>query len=383
MPARKPAFYGEGRLSWPQAVVTLESPLAHSKPLIQDVENMKIRNLVLSALLVTSSPVLLADAVSQAQDTLDRYHQAFENRTSDFEEIENQVFGYQNKLQDAQADLEVAQKDLAEAQQVQAAAKIQLIGEASQDNERAVKLADHALKMAERGVRTRTKREERAQAKLAELMEEKTRLSSQLAADEARIDRQQQKLASAKRDADAKAANLLAAAEKAKSEAQARMQADKLQADAVAERLAAIDAEREAQQQAAKAVKLEQQAVEPAVQKAELSELDKEALAYAQKEVARLENLLADGNMGRPTFKRLTLGGNKIDSQAFAFLGQNQYRVETKVTNGRQIFQIGKHKFRRTIPTADNGEEYVFIFDAKRPSRPRLVMYKKALLESL
>ncbi len=341
---------------------------------------MKIRNLVLSALLVTSTPLSLADAVSQAQDTLDRYHQAFENRTSDLEQIENQLFGYQNKLQEAQADLETAQKDLAQAQQAQANAKIKLIGEASQDNERALKLADHALKMAERGVRTRTKREERSQSKLAELMEEKTRISSQLAADETRIARQQKQVDNAKRNADTKAADLLAAAEQAKLDAQARMQADKLQADAVAERLAAIDAEREAQ----KAEALKAQAAvktEPAAEATELSELDKEALAYAQKEVARLEGLLADGNPGRPTFKRLALGGNKIDTQPFSFLGQNQYRVETKVTNGRQIFQIGKHKFRRTIPAADNGEEYVFIFDAKRPSRPRLVMYKKALLE--
>ncbi|MGH1374524.1 MAG: hypothetical protein ACRBBW_20980 [Cellvibrionaceae bacterium] len=342
---------------------------------------MKIRNLVLSALLVTAAPVALADAVSQAQDTLDRYHQAFENRTSDLEQIENQVFGYQNKLEQAQTDLSTAQKDLADAQQAQANAKINLIGEASQDNERALKLADHALKMAERGVRTRTKREERTQTKLAELMEEKTRISSQLAADETRIAQQEEQLSKAKRQADAKAADLLAAAERAKRDAQARMEAQKLQADAVAERLAAIDAEREAQ--AAQAAKIEAEKPAPVAEKKELSELDKEALAYAQKEVARLENLLADGNPGRPTFKRLALGGNKIDSQPFSFLGQNQYRVETKVTNGRQIFQIGKHKFRRTIPAADDGEEYVFIFDAKRPSRPRLVMYKKALLENI
>lgn len=337
---------------------------------------------MLSAVLATTAPLVLADAVSQAQDTLDRYHQAFENRSSELEDIENQLFGYQNKLDEAQSDLVAAEKDLAAAQQAQAAAKIQLIGEASQDNERALKLADHALKMAERGVRTRTKREERTQAKLAEMMEEKTQLASQLAADESRIARQERQLNSAKRNADEKAANLLAAAEQAKVDAQARMQADKLQADAVSERLAAIDAEREA----AKALEQQipaQETVKPPAQKQALSELDKEALAYAQKEVSRLENLLADGNPGRPTFKRLALGGNKMDSHPFAFLGQNQYRVETEVTNGRQIFQVGKHKFRRTIPAADNGEQYVFIFDAKRPSRPRLVMYKKALLENL
>lgn len=346
---------------------------------------MRIRNLVLTALLATTAPLALADAVSQAQDTLDRYHQAFENRSSELEQIENQLFGYQNKLQQAQKDLATAEADLTAAQQAQAAAKIQLIGEASQDNERALKLTDHALKMAERGVRTRTKREERTQAKLAEMMAEKTQLASQLAADESRIARQERKLNTAKNNADERAANQLAAAEQAKVDAQARMQADKLQADAVSERLASIDAEREAQK-AAKALEqqaLAQETAKPPAQQQALSELDQEALAYAQKEVARLENLLAGGNPGRPTFKRLALGGNKIDSQPFSFLGQNQYRVETEVTNGRQIFQIGKHKFRRTIPAADNGEQYVFIFDAKRPSRPRLVMYKKALLENM
>jgi len=233
-------------------------------------------------------------------------------------------------------------------------------------------------------VRTRTKRDERAQTNLAALLEEKTRLASQISADEARIAEQEKTLAAVKLRNARQAKQQLVAAERAKRQATVRIEAEKLQANAVAERLAAIEAEKKAQ--TAEKLVIEQQALEHSQsqqKEVELSDLDREALAYAQKEVARLESLLDGGNPGRPTFKRLTLGGNKIDAKPFEFLGQNQYRVETKVANGRQIFQIGKHKFRRTIPVADDGQDYVFIFDAKRPSRPRLVMYKKALIESI
>ncbi len=338
---------------------------------------MTIRNLILSALLILASPVSSADTVAQAQDKLDRYYQAFENRSSELEDVENQLFGYQNKIKVVQSDLSTAQQELAQARKKQAAAKIQLVGDASQDNERALKLANHALKMAERGVRTRTKRDERAQTNLAALLEEKTRLASQISADEARIAEQEKTLAAVKLRNARQAKQQLVAAERAKRQATVRIEAEKLQANAVAERLAAIEAEK---------LVIEQQALEHSQsqqKEVELSDLDREALVYAQKEVARLESLLDGGNPGRPTFKRLTLGGNKIDAKPFEFLGQNQYRVETKVANGRQIFQIGKHKFRRTIPVADDGQDYVFIFDAKRPSRPRLVMYKKALIESI
>ncbi|MAZ86342.1 MAG: hypothetical protein CL693_01755 [Cellvibrionaceae bacterium] len=330
---------------------------------------------------MSTTPFAFADAVSQAQDKLDRYYQAYENRSSQLEDVENQLFGYQNKLTRAQTDLDTATKELANAQKEQASAKIALVGDASQENTRALKLADHALSMAERGVRTRTKRYERTQNNHAELLAEKNRLESQIAADQSRIEQQESTLASTKQRAEKEAKSLLAAAQRAKKDAAKRIQAEQDQK----ERLAAIEAEQARLAEEARAIA--QQKIETEVvsteEKMELSELDKEALRYAQKEVARLENLLSDGKPGRPTFKRLTLGGNKIESKAFEFLGQNQYRVETEVVTGRQIFQIGKHKFRRTIPAADNGQAYVFIFDAKRPSRPRLVMYKKALLENI
>lgn len=342
---------------------------------------MRIKNLVFTALLLSTTPFAQADAVSQVQDKLDRYYQSYENRTSQLEDIENQLFGYQNKLARAQTDLETATQELEAAQKKQASAKIALVGDSSQENARALKLADHALSMAERGVRTRTKRYERAQNNHAELLAEQNRLESQIVADKSRIKQQEARLVETTQRAEQEAKALLVAAEKAKQSAEKRIQAEQDQK----QRLAVIKAEQarlaeQVKTEAPQKIQVEHVTKE---EKAELSELDKEALRYAQKEVARLENLLSDGKSGRPTFKRLVLGGNKIESKAFEFLGQNQYRVETTVTNGRQIFQIGKHKFRRTIPAADSGEAYVFIFDAKRPSRPRLVMYKKALLENI
>lgn len=343
---------------------------------------MILKRLAISALIFSASHLVVGESLTAEQNKLDRYYQSYENRASELEEIENEIFGYENKLDESVKDLEQAQAELVEAQKAHANAKIQLAGDASQDNERALKLADHALSMAERGVRTRSKRQERVELKMAELVSTKTKLAASTAADQERITAQEAKVARASAEAEKNAAARLAEADRAREQAQLRMAEQARQTKGLAS--APIVS---APKNVAPAPKVTEA---PAVAlqskdavKTELTELDLEALAYAQKEVARLETLLDTSNPGRPMFKRLTLGGNKVDQKAFEFLGQNQYRVDAVVQPGRQIFQVGKHKFRRTVPLVDEGQEYVFIFDAKRPSRPRLVMFKKSLIDSI
>ncbi|WHI47820.1 hypothetical protein [Microbulbifer sp. VAAF005] len=113
-------------------------------------------------------------------------------------------------------------------------------------------------------------------------------------------------------------------------------------------------------------------------------EIDGELLEYVKRETARLNDLLADeeGN-DRKTFNNLEMrpiGGERVP---FEFLGENQYRLVTTVESGRQTYKINTWKFRRTIPAEDDGARYVFIFDARRLSRPRLVMYPEYVLAEL
>ncbi|WP_439134431.1 hypothetical protein [Pseudomaricurvus sp.] len=347
-----------------------------------------IKQLILSALILTTSQYLSAGTVSQEEDKLDRFYQAFENRSSELEDIENELFGYDYKLERAQSDLKKAQADLDVAEKEYAKAKADLAANDSEDNQRAYMLAEHALKMSERGIRTRTKRLERVEGYMQELADSKSRLEAQVSASQRRIDIQEKQVAEAKKVAEAR----LAQAERARKEAERRMAEEKrlaaaaavepaIQPPAVVEEAPKVVKEEVLEEQVAAEQPVDEPADMSEAEEKELSELDKEALEYAQKEVERLEDLLSSSDSGRPTFRYLTLVGNKVDAKKFEFLGRDQYRVDTVVSKGRQIFEVGRNKFRRTIPASDDGQEYVFIYDAKRLSRPRLVMFKKSLID--
>ncbi|BFM16415.1 hypothetical protein R50073_25980 [Maricurvus nonylphenolicus] len=315
-----------------------------------------------------------AGILSDEQDKLSRYEQAYENHLVALEDIENEIFGYTNKVEVARADLVTAEKELAEAAAALAEARATALKTPGQDADRTLKKATHSHKMASRGVRSRTKRLERVEGNLAELQAQLQEQQEQLDDDKNRIQEQQERIITVRADLERKAKQRELADAKAKADAAKQAQKP---APVVAKPKPVVEPE-PVPQPKPKVV----EAPKPAP-KTELSELDKEALAFAQKEVARLEKLLADGSTGRPIFKRLVLKGNRTKPVNFEFLGQNQYRAEVVVAQGKQIFEIGKHKYRRTIPASDNGETYVFIFDAKRPSRPRMVMFKKSLLDNI
>lgn len=344
-----------------------------------------IKNILLSAFLLSAAQLVTAANVSQEEDKLDRLYQAFENRTSELEDIENELFGFDYKLDRAKEDLKTAEADLAAAEREFAKAQAAVAADNSEENQRALKMAEHSRNMSERGVRTRGKRLERVEGSLTELQTAKARLDAQVAVAQKRVQEQEAVLVAAKNAEAAKARD-----EASRKADDARQQSAAATAAVVAaatvaevatarvEPVAQLpkDQEPKAQESAATAT-----TSVPAAAPAELSELDHEAQEHARNEVARLQEVLESGDTGRPTFKNLLLTGNRMEPQLFEFLGQDQYRVDVVVSNGRQIFEVGRNKFRRTIPASDNGQTYVFIYDAKRLSRPRLVMFKKSLVE--
>jgi hypothetical protein len=320
---------------------------------------------IFSLLLLLGSSVASADTVTQEQERLERYEQSLDNRTSEFEDVENDLFGLEAKLVDARQTVVGATSDLEAARARHSAAAIKLAGDDSDDHKRAVRLTSHALKMSERGLRTRSKRLERLEANEQALQLSKVQLQAQLVKDEKNIAKQQARIVAAKKSA-AQQVVRLEKAEKAKRAAKAEQHES-----------AVLKAQRLANKEPPKQVVAVE---EPAPVK--LSELDLEVLAFARKEVQRLDELLASGKGGRPIFNRLVLRGDQIEGNEFEFLGRKQYRAEAVVSKGRQLFEVAGHKYRRTIPATDDGQAYVFILDAKRPSRPRLVMYKKSLIEN-
>ena len=310
-----------------------------------------------------------AGAVAQTQATLSaeknrlaRMEQSQENRMVDVEDIENELVSYDYKLGRAKDALKNARDHYLQSQREYEQAKREHTQNNNSDSERQLRKAKHAFEMAERGVDSRKRR--------IEIIESSHKdLQAQL--DEAKnaITQGDQRIAGQKRKIEQMVNAMLAKADAAQHRAEAKKAAPVQKPQIPAPSVAAVEAAPKAAPQEAK----------PEPQR----EIDPELFDYVKREQARLEKLLADGEEGKHTFRSLSMDPPRGDEIPFEFLGHNQYRLVAPVEAGRQIYKINTWKFRRTIPADDDGVRYVFIFDGRRLSRPRLIMYPEYVLSRL
>ncbi|WP_444894332.1 hypothetical protein ACJJIE_08810 [Microbulbifer sp. TRSA001] len=297
------------------------------------------------------------------KNRLARLEQSLENRSVVLEDIENELLSYEYKLEQAQKSLDELRLEYEASRQELNQANRAHESSSNSDTERRLKKAKHAFAMAERGVDSRSRRldfiKENHQQLQQKLVEEKRAVVDA----KAKISAQQDKISAMVEDMLAKAE----ASERRAAMAKAAAVTEKPKPPKI--RAQVEPPKRE----------------EPAKEEVTIKrEIDGELLEYVKRETARLNDLLADeeGN-DRKTFNNLEMrpiGGERVP---FEFLGENQYRLVTTVESGRQTYKINTWKFRRTIPAEDDGARYVFIFDARRLSRPRLVMYPEYVLAEL
>ncbi|GAB2503618.1 hypothetical protein [Microbulbifer agarilyticus] len=332
-----------------------------------------------------------ASSLTVEQNRLARMEQVQENRLVELEDIENEIVSYEYKLERAQNSLSEARKNYQQSLVAVKTAEREHKGTASTDTARALKKAKHALNMAERGVDSRNRRVEFIQTNYGELEVRLADARESVAGGKSRLEAQQSLVDSLVKEmlSDAKTAK----AKTAKKKVAAKQSAPKpeiaptvvISAPEVPEPTLAAAGD---VTNATPASAASDEAAPPseAAAAAGAREVDPEMVEYVRGERARLEKLLsqlAEGETGKHTFRNLTLKPKGEDSVEFEFLGQDQYRVIMPVTAGRQTYKVNSWKFRRTIPADDNGERYVFVFDARRLSRPRLVMYPEYLLPEL
>lgn len=316
-----------------------------------------------------------ASNLTVEQNKLARMEQSQENRLVELEDVENEMLAYEYKLKRAQESLSKARENYQQSLKELTVAEREHKVAASTDTERALHKAKHAFSMAERGVDSRNRRVEIIEATFGELEARLKESQASVAAGKSRLSAQQAQV-------DTLVKAMLVKAEEQKA---ARRKAAAAPA-APAPSLASLE------QPSAPALEVPQPAAE--AREAEVAdetqiaerEVDPELLDYVRGERERLEKLLGEldeGDTGKQTFRNLSLRPSGQDSIDFEFLGENQYRLIAPVSSGRQTYKINSWKFRRTIPSDDDGERYVFIFDARRLSRPRLVMYPEYVLNQL
>ncbi|WP_444957268.1 hypothetical protein [Microbulbifer sp. ZKSA002] len=298
------------------------------------------------------------------KNRLARLEQSLENRSVGLEDVENELLSYEYKLEQAQKSLDDLRLEYEASRQELNQATRAHESTPNSDTERRLKKAKHAFAMAERGVDSRSRRLEFIKENHQQLQQKLAEEKQAIADAKAKISAQQDKISKMVEDMLAKAE----ASERRAAMARAAATNEKPKPPQ-------IKAQVEPPKRDEPAKKVE------AVAK---REIDADLLDYVKRETARLSDLLADeeGN-DRKTFRDLELrpiGGERVP---FEFLGENQYRLVTTVESGRQTYKINTWKFRRTIPAEDDGARYVFIFDARRLSRPRLVMYPEYVLSEL
>ncbi|QKX17995.1 hypothetical protein [Microbulbifer sp. YPW1] len=304
--------------------------------------------------------------------------QTQENRLVELEDVENEMLAYEYKLKRAQESLSKARENHEQTlKELKAAEREHKLG-ANTDTERALHKAKHAYAMAERGVDSRNRRVEIIESTFGEL-------ESRLKASQASVEAGKSRLSAQQARVDKLVKAMLVQAENEKEasrKAAAAPAAPKPSLAALEQPTMPELQAPEAQASSAEATEPEVQEVSQAVQR----EVDPELVDYVRGERERLQKLLGEldeGDSGKQTFRNLSLRPSGDESIEFEFLGENQYRLIAPVSAGRQTYKINSWKFRRTIPSDDDGERYVFIFDARRLSRPRLVMYPEYVLKQL
>ncbi|WP_237060754.1 hypothetical protein [Microbulbifer sediminum] len=315
-----------------------------------------------------------ATAVAQTQATLNaeknrlaRMEQSLENRMVEAEDFENEVLAYDYKLGEARDSLEEARENYEQSriELTRAEREHKRVGDS--DSERQLRKAKHAFEMAKRGVDSRSRRVEIIQSNYDELQAEQKEVEQAIA-------RSRDRIAAQKRKVDGLVTAML-------EKAEASRRAAKL-----AKSQAPVKKPELPEPSMAKASPEPESSDVPQTQKPD--EIDEELLAYVKRERARLKELMEEGGKGegKHTFKSLTLSSSRGERHDFEFLGHNQYRVVAPVEAGLQTYEVSGFstlKFRRTIPGEDAGKNYVFVLDARRLSRPRLIMYPEYALSYL
>ncbi|WGL17380.1 hypothetical protein PVT68_03560 [Microbulbifer bruguierae] len=323
--------------------------------------------------------VQAASTLSAEQNRLARMEQLLENYLVELEDVENEMLAYDYKLKRAEESLQKARENHKSSLMALKVAEREHKGAPTSDTERALHKAEHAFAMAERGVESRNRRVEIIQSTHTELEARLQKSRTSVADGKSRLAKQQVVVD-----------NLIQAMLNKVDEQPTQMaSAPKPEVPAAADVVANLDVPEPTLASLSPQLPDDSApiaATAEAVPVADQREVDPELLEYVRGERQRLEKVLGEldeDDEGKQTFRSLSLRPSGEGAIEFEFLGQDQYKLVAPVSAGRQTYKINSWRFRRTIPADDDGVRYVFIFDARRLSRPRLVMYPEYVLSQL
>jgi uncharacterized protein YlxW (UPF0749 family) len=309
--------------------------------------------------------VTMAASVSEERARLAALQQSLQKQEADLQEMQTELETYPEKISAAEADVRKAEEDLAAERRL--LQDLQGRSGESPEIDREIPIKEHAIRMAQRRVRSENRMLERyqrfhddLQEEIAEAQQDAARLKQRIAQQNARIAEAQQQ----SQRAAAAAARSAPAPEPVAVEPAEEVATEVVTAEPTAEEEAPVE--------------------EPVSEQAPaLSLADYQAFQTASEAMQRLEQAIARNPSGGPRYSSLQLTGSDISNVPFSHLGADQYRAEVVLPSGRHRFRIDSLRFQADISADNAGETYVFLVDASDRARLRATYFKESLLTYL
>lgn len=132
------------------------------------------------------------------------------------------------------------------------------------------------------------------------------------------------------------------------------------------------------------AVAAEPAAPEQAPTELVLSDYDKTELERIRPLIASINaRIAAPASSDKTSMSNLQFKGTGVRRSTFEHIGDEIYRTESAIKAGSRKLNAGRLQYAMKIPKEDDGEIYVFYYDAKDRRNPIFLAFKKSLLEQL
>jgi len=319
--------------------------------------------------------------LAELQEALSQAKQAASTYDAD-------LAGLQAKYDEEQVAVKAAEEARDATQATFDEVKAQYDASPNPDLERKLKDAEYQSMLSARKLGSAKRSSDRAERKLNDMKGKKQELVAKANQAAEQVKEQEALIEQMQTQQEQEASNAAAEA-KAKAEAEARK---------------AAEAEAARQAKEAEAAELEKQFKidpnclalpnQPTNPTNGLTALDAQVQSFAKGELRRVNRLIgeAPANDAAPFAQAPVLEGNKLkpcdpaqkQMLTFSYLGNGQYRLETRVLAGEQEFWVKDivAPIRRIVQPEDDGEMYTFFLDVKYPGRYKLVGYKKSLFDN-
>ncbi|GAB1265011.1 HlyD family secretion protein [Aurantivibrio infirmus] len=320
---------------------------------------------LIAAISVYSTTAFCA-TVGQEKEALAALNNTLKKQNADLLAAQSKVNVLPPEAVAAQAELEQAKKDFIAAEKELNRLKQLQASNPSADVDRDLMLQENTTRFAGRAKDREQRELDRIMSKHANSGEDIAALQAKIEATKRQIERQEQRVTDAQ--IEARAQEIAALAPKPVAPAPIAV------APVPAPAPAPVQTVEEPKPAAP---------TKPAAQ-ISLSDYDKSEINRVRESIKSFNARIATPpENDEPSISDLQFRGTGVERSVFEYLGSDIYRTESTIEAGLRKLRAGRQEYAMEIPKADDGEIYVFYYDAEDRRNPTFVAVKKSLLDHL